>query len=176
MAIKLIVPDATPHFLLALSILCLWCFVVGFALAVPARIKCFTKDRLSMFNKEHKDAGLGETPSRLGFPDAGNGRYSRVLSYAAWLDFNNTQRAHLNLTEQLPLTITFFFAALLLMPGYVKYMIWVYVFGRVTYTIGYKFGGGAMRLPGATLATPQTHLMTLAFPAILCYKVAQLYL
>jgi len=90
MAIKLVVPDATPHVLLALSILCAWCFVIGFALAVPARAKYFTKDRLSMFNKEHKDAGLGETPAKLGFPDAGNGRYSRVLSYAAWLDFNNT--------------------------------------------------------------------------------------
>jgi len=82
-----------------------------------------------------------------------------------------------NLTEQLPLTISFFLVALLLVPSnYLQYMVWVYLFGRVTYTIGYKLGGGAMRLPGATLATPQTHVMTLAFPAILCYKVAQLYL
>jgi glutathione S-transferase len=115
---------------------------------------------------------LGETPAKLGFPDAGTGRYSRVLSYAAWLDFNNTQRAHLNLVEQLPLTITFFLASLLLLPEYVKYMIWVYVGGRVLYTIGYKMGGAGLRMPGAMFATPQTHLMTLAFPPLLCYKVA----
>jgi hypothetical protein len=53
MAIKLVVPDATPHVLLALSVLCFWCYIIGFALAVPARAKYFNKERLSMFNKEH---------------------------------------------------------------------------------------------------------------------------
>jgi hypothetical protein len=59
--------------------------------------------------EEHKKA-LGDSKddktvpkfSSNGYPDMGSGRYASTLSYKAWFDFNNAQRVHYNLVENLP--------------------------------------------------------------------------
>jgi len=82
---------------------------------------------------------------------------------------NNNQRAHVNLVEQLPISLGFYLIGLFIIPAYIHYLCYVYVAGRVLYMLGYKTGGAGLRLPGAFIATPQTHVMCLAFPAYLCY-------
>ena len=44
--------------------------------------------------------------SANGYPDMGMGRYSDTLSYKDWYSFNNAQRVHYNLVENLPSLIT----------------------------------------------------------------------
>eukprot|EP00981_Chlorochromonas_danica_P001777 scaffold381_cov168-Ochromonas_danica.AAC.30 len=39
----------------------------------------------------------GDAIDKLGYPDMGSGLYSHLLEYEAWVDFNNTQRAHYNM-------------------------------------------------------------------------------
>ena len=70
------------------------------AIVVPARSKAFTPEVMEKFLKEHQEAfGESEKPSAGGYPDMGNGRYSKELSYSAWYNFNNAQRVHYNLIE-----------------------------------------------------------------------------
>ena len=46
-----------------------------------ARFKCFTKEFMEQFNKEHQEAFGTDAPVG-GHPDEGNGYYSAKLTYA----------------------------------------------------------------------------------------------
>lgn len=76
MAITLVLPACLPQVLFVLSILCAYCFIAGFAIILPKRIKIFNKDFLKQFAKEHAAAFPGRDVTRMGFPDAGNGRFA----------------------------------------------------------------------------------------------------
>lgn len=60
---------------------------------------------MQQFDREHGEAFNGEKPAGLGFPDTGNGRFSKMLPYKDWLKFNNAQRVHYNFLENLPIIL-----------------------------------------------------------------------
>jgi hypothetical protein len=60
--------------------LCLECWLIGFAIPVPARFKAFTADHMEQFTEEYK----GKKAGRGGWPDGGEGRFADKLEYKAW--------------------------------------------------------------------------------------------
>ena len=62
---------------------------------------------MKKFADEHQKAfGVSKAPE-LGYPDTGNGRFSKQLNYFSWFKFNNAQRVQINFLEQ----ISFFLIA-----------------------------------------------------------------
>ncbi len=54
---------------------------------LKSRIKIFNGKFMKKFEEDHK-AAFGTRPADLGYPDTGNGRYSKELSYKDWYVFN----------------------------------------------------------------------------------------
>lgn len=72
------------------------CIIIGFLFPPRARLRIYTSTYLkNNFGEEHLNAFGKEIPSG-GYPDTGNGYYSKNLSYEEWFQFNNAQRAHYN--------------------------------------------------------------------------------
>ena len=88
------VPDEYPYLVLACIILCLECMLM----AIPGskqRQQCYTEQYMKKFTDEHQAIyGPLSTPSKGGYPDAGNGFYSSKLSYKQWYELNNAFRVH----------------------------------------------------------------------------------
>ena len=91
---EVIVPKEFPLVLLACTILCLECWLIGFVVVVPARFKTFNKEHMEKFTEEHEAAFPGTKPAVGGWPDCGDGRYSDKLDYDKWYNFNNAMRVH----------------------------------------------------------------------------------
>ena len=117
-----------------------------------ARITIFRRRFMKQFDEIHKQAFPEKAKSPvLGYPDTGNGWYSRKLPYHEWFKFNNAMRCQINFLEHLtfailcPILISFTkpTAALLVAIG-------IFV-GRVIFTLSYSSGGPAARLPGALI-------------------------
>ena len=65
-----------------------------------ARTQCLDSEVMSQFTEEHALAfGGAATVPKMGYPDCGDGYYSKKLSYANWFKMNNGQRAQLNYFE-----------------------------------------------------------------------------
>ena len=135
--------------LLACSILCILCFMIGPCVVAPARFKTFTKEFMEQFKEEHQAAFPGTEPSVGGFPDAGDGRYARKLGYKEWVTFNNAQRVHMNFVEQLPIVLTILCICGLFLPKITMYVGFINAGARVIYTIMYVTKGGDSRVLGA---------------------------
>lgn len=70
--------------------------LIGFVFAGRVREKIYTKDYLEKnFGSEHLKL-TGREIAAGGYPDSGNGWYSKNLNYEQWYEFNNGQRAHAN--------------------------------------------------------------------------------
>lgn len=103
------------------------------------------------FGDDHKKA-TGERIMEGGFPDMGNGWYSRRLSYKDWYDFNNAQRAHLNLVEVISVVLPLLLIGGLYEPFWAAMCGFVFFIGRILYSIGYKTFGPSGRGVGALLS------------------------
>jgi Uncharacterized relative of glutathione S-transferase, MAPEG superfamily len=113
------------------------------------RKKLFTKEFLETnFGAEHK-AATGTDIAPGGYPDVGCGRYSQKLSYKDWYDFNNAQRAHLNLVENIGLVIPMLLISGLQYPTYAAIVGFAYFISRFLYGFGYIKSGPPGRLVGA---------------------------
>ena len=86
-----------------------------------------------------------------GFPDFGNGYFSKVLSYADWLRLNSAERIHANNVEHVFICALNVAVAALNYPflGFVG--AWVMVFGRLLFSLGYYCYGPRGRLVGALI-------------------------
>lgn len=81
----------------------------------------------------------------------GNGRYSALLTYAQWHEFNCAQRAHQNYVEQAASVVILVLAAGLYLPKFAAACGAAYMLGRALYSAGYASGGPAGRLVGAII-------------------------
>ena len=86
-----------------------------------------------------------------GYPDDGNGYYSRKLSYKDWYVFNNWQRAHLNFLETFSIVVVMSFITAINQPLWAAVVGYVLVLGRIIYGLGYCHAGPKGRLVGAIL-------------------------
>ena len=90
-------------------------------------------------------------PTCTVFVDVGNGRYSDLLPYADWVQFNNAQRAHGNYLEQFPSVIVMVLVNGLFTPILAAGLGLVYLVGRHLYAVGYT-GASFGRLPGGLMS------------------------
>ena len=107
--------------------------------------------RVKELQELHKKA-FGTNFNADGYPDTGNGRYSQLLDYEEWVQFNNGQRAHFNMIESSGPTLACVLGVGLYYPITASVLGFIYGTGRVVYTIGYLSKSGAdARLAGALL-------------------------
>ena len=81
----------------------------------------------------------------------GNGRYSALLDYSTWFEFNNAQRAHYNYVEGASTVVTELVLAGLVYPKFAASLGVVYLVGRWLYAAGYSRYGASGRGLGAGL-------------------------
>uniref|UniRef100_A0A7S3TJ23 Uncharacterized protein n=1 Tax=Strombidinopsis acuminata TaxID=141414 RepID=A0A7S3TJ23_9SPIT len=76
-----------------------------------------------------------------GWPDNGEGYYSRKLSYKDWYEFNSAMRAHQNLVEAMPYNTILVLLAGLIVPRLALFTSSLNVFARFIYSCLYvKYG------------------------------------
>ena len=87
----------------------------------------------------------------MGYPDNGGGRFSDKLSDDEWLEVANSQRAHYNYVEQLPIALSLLCIGGLVYPRAAVVGGGAYIVGRVLYGVGYRSKGSRGRYQGVLL-------------------------
>ena len=80
-------PDNYAYFGLVALALNFHCMMTGFHMGGLGRKDCYQKDDFveRNFGEEHRKAfGPDSKPSKQGYPDTGNGLYSKKLTYFGW--------------------------------------------------------------------------------------------
>ena len=116
---------------------------------LKSRIKIFNGKFMKKFEEEHKSA-FGTKPANLGYPDTGNGRYSKALPYKDWYEFNCAQRCHMNYIEGFALILVGTLISGIQYPLITFATQIVYIIGRQLYSDGYMKGAD-YRITGAGL-------------------------
>ena len=112
------------------------------------RGKVFSKEFMAQFDEEHKKA-FGKNAPAHGYPDDGNGYYSRKLDYLQWYTFNNWQRTQMNFLETFAPLFALTFITGVNEPLWAAVSIFAVAFGRMIYGIGYCNCGPKGRMLGA---------------------------
>ena len=89
---KIFLPDNYSYVLLVTLVLNVQNMMIGFVMGGGGRKDSFSRDDFMGRNwaEEHKKAcGESTEVSKQGYPDTGNGRYSKKLSYRAWFTYNS---------------------------------------------------------------------------------------
>ena len=94
-----------------------------------------------------KDKGAPKF-SANGYPDMGMGRYSNTLSYKDWYAFNNAQRVHYNLVENLPSIITLHLVAGVYFPRAAAFAAVPWLVARHIWGMNYVSAGPEGRYNG----------------------------
>jgi len=139
-----------PWVLFVMNLIAFQCFMIPFVHTVRVRARVFNKEFMEQFRSEHSEAfpeDRGELPP-IGFPDSGNGRFAKKLSYMDWFEFNNAQRVHYNFLESLPMVLVLIFITALKQPLAALILACIYFVARLIYTVGYVVGGPNMRAIG----------------------------
>ena len=145
--------------MLATTIICFECFVVGAIIIGPARKNTFSKEFMEQFKEEHQKAFPGTDPAIMGHPDAGDGRYSDKLEYKQWVDFNNRWRVHQNFVEFLPLMVTTLVIGGLFVPVVTMVVAIINALARIIYTIMYATKGSDNRVLAALTGNIPIYLL-----------------
>lgn len=91
----------------------------------------------------------GKEIEKGGYPDMGNGFYTKNLNYQQWYSFNNAQRAHQNYVEWIASCLVFLLIGGLYFPIPAAAVGAGVVLFRIIYACGYASGGPKGRLIGA---------------------------
>ncbi len=81
------------------------------------------------FVEQHQEA-FKEAPAKLGYPDTGNGRYSKKLTYKEWYTFNCAQRVHMNYIEGIVLIVIGSLISGIVYPQWTFAIQVLYILGR----------------------------------------------
>ena len=132
------VPKTYPYALMGLAANFLLCQLFAPLFIKSARDSVFTKEHLSTFDGDHKNAFPDSEVANGGHPDAGSGWYSKTLPLADWVKINSAQRVVLNYIEQMPQLIVFTCLSAIYFPEIAIGCVWGVFVGRIIYAIGYK--------------------------------------
>jgi hypothetical protein len=110
-----------------------------------------SKKEVQILNDEHKKV-FGSDINKQGYPDMGNGLYSKHLSYDQWVNFNNAQRGHYNMVESSGPVVACLVISGLQSPRISAILGFCYGFGRFLYSLGYTSGGANGRIAGAVIS------------------------
>ena len=116
-------------------------------IVIKKRVDIFKGRFMKQFEEEHKKA-FSLPAAKLGYPDTGNGRYSKKLSYKEWYIFNCAQRIHHNYLEGFALVVVTSLASGILYPSLTFSLQVAYLIGRSLYSVGY-LKGADYRIAGA---------------------------
>lgn len=141
-------PNEYGYVLLSAAVMGLSVILVGFIFAGRIRGKIFTEEYMKKnYGSEHQQVTGKEIP-KGGYPDTGNGYYSRNLTYAQWYEFNNAQRAHMNYVEWISTSLVLLLISGLYFPIPAAAMGLGITISRFIYAWGYTSGGPAGRSIG----------------------------
>jgi len=121
------------------------------------------------FEREHTEA-TGEPIAAGGYPDMGSGWYSRKLSYAAWWNFNNAQRAHYNFVETIAATTLLLIVGGLYQPIIAAGVGLAVIIGRLAFALGYVYGAPKGRAVGGMIIDIG-YFGLLVLSCMSCYKM-----
>ena len=111
----------------------------------------FTGSHMKKFAEIHSSEHPGQKfAPRHGYPDQGEGRFSKALPYKQWFLFASAQRIANNYFEQLPMMILFTILAGICSNETAFITALVYIGGRFLYSFGYMRSPG-LRVPGAAV-------------------------
>lgn len=134
--------------LLSLVLIAAECITIGFSVVGKARTKVFTKQWMEThFGKQHQEQ-IGAPVSHFGYPDMGNGRYTEKLPYNDWLYFNNAQRAHYNLIEQITTAFILLLVGGIAYPLYAAFCGFTFFIARILYCFYVSKEGAKNKLRG----------------------------
>ena len=89
-------------------------------------------------DKRQNQYEIGEIPT-LGYPDEGQGRFAKSLSFGDWYRFSRLNRAYLNYTEQVILFVLSILLCGLVWPIPAAWLGLLIMIGRMVYFFGYAF-------------------------------------
>ncbi|CDW87877.1 mapeg family protein [Stylonychia lemnae] len=116
---------------------------------MPTRIKTYKRTFMRQFDEIHEQSfGKGTKPPKLGYPDTGNGWYSKKLPYKQWYEMNVAQRMHLNYLEGITFVILVSIIGGISYPMEVFYAQIAYIIGRQLFAVAYYNMGPIFRVPG----------------------------
>ena len=126
--------------------------LIGFFYGGGSRKSAFNETWMNKnFLKQHQEAfGAESQPSKEGYPDTGNGIYSKQLSYKQWYEFNLNQRCHMNCMETVLQQMLFMLVAGVHYPKVSYILGGIACAGRVFYAYGYA-RDPKLRMPGFIL-------------------------
>ena len=78
-----------PYILLSMSLNAFAVYTLPMLVSLRTRHKIFNDEFMELFHMEHGESFNGAKPEAFGYPDQGNGRYSKDLTYGEWYHFNN---------------------------------------------------------------------------------------
>ena len=136
MATPLNIADYT-HPILAAVFLMMECAALG-GPVMGKRKEHFSEEFLEKNFGQECLKETGKKVPKYGYPDTGNGRFSRAWNVSQWLDFNKTMRTHLNLVELFPFLMYIILLGGVFDPwaaGMAGYLICI---GRILYYFGYR--------------------------------------
>jgi hypothetical protein len=64
-------------------------FALIYTFTLPTRVRIFNKEVMKEYDEVHKKATKQDEAPLFGFPDTGNGFYSKKLTYSQWFDMQN---------------------------------------------------------------------------------------
>eukprot|EP00607_Mallomonas_marina_P008497 CAMPEP_0182416644 /NCGR_PEP_ID=MMETSP1167-20130531/1008_1 /TAXON_ID=2988 /ORGANISM="Mallomonas Sp, Strain CCMP3275" /LENGTH=164 /DNA_ID=CAMNT_0024589601 /DNA_START=14 /DNA_END=505 /DNA_ORIENTATION=- len=109
------------------------------------------QEKVKQLQEEHKKH-FSEGIQKFGYPDMGNGRYSQLLPYQDWVNFNNAQRSHYNMIESSGPVLACLVTSGFMYPKVAAASGFTYAVGHILYSIGYITKGANGRIVGAVLS------------------------
>jgi len=106
------------------------------------RERMFSHAYLDTWSLDHHKA-IGDDPANLGWPDDGNGRYTRSLGYYDWYWLNISKRIYLNDIEHLAYVLPCTIVSAFVHPYISSGLLFTYLIGRTLYRDGYLEREGA---------------------------------
>jgi hypothetical protein len=117
------------------------------------------KPEVKLLLDEHKKE-FSSAINKQGYPDTGSGRYSQLLPYKQWVEFNNAQRSHANMIEGSGPVLACIIVSGLYNPVLSSAAGFLYAASRIVYSIGYNSKKGAdARLVGAILGALSSYFL-----------------
>ena len=121
-----------------------------YLVTMRARIAAFRRKFMHNFDAEHKKAFPEKDKApQFGYPDSGNGRFGKKLSYKEWFEMACGQRCQINFLEHLHYAILAPLIIGLVYPTAATVIASFIFIGRLLFTIGYSTQGPSGRMVGA---------------------------
>ena len=117
----------------------------------PTRKRILSSEHMAQFDDEHKNAFGTTVDPLLRDLDYGSGWFAKTLEYKDWYELSNAKRVHQNYIESFPLLVVLSAVAGLHYDYIALVCVWLSLFGRIAYVVGYLKGGPQGRIIGALL-------------------------